>query len=175
MAYRPLPPGKFGRLTVLGLAEKDDRGRSLFECVCDCGKNVFVVKGNLVSGNTKSCGCLQRDQMATQFLKHGATTNREGKFGYWSWTAMIQRCTNPKHLHFSNYGGRGITVCERWLNSFENFLADMGPRPDGLTIERRNNYLGYFKSNCRWATRKEQMANLRSQTKNQKQDDEKKT
>lgn len=81
--------------------------------------------------------------------------------GYWSWISARQRCRNPKIKNFKNYGGRGITVCERW-DSFANFLADMGPCPPGLTLERVNNALGYSPENCKWATRKEQYLNKRS-------------
>ena len=82
-----------------------------------------------------------------------------------SWRSMVKRCTYPKATGFKNWGGRGITVCERWLHSFEAFYADMGPRPEGTTLDRRDNDLGYSPDNCRWATRSEQNANQRPRRK----------
>lgn len=84
-------------------------------------------------------------------------------FGRWIWKAMIQRCTNPNDRRWKDYGGRGITVCQRWRESFEAFYADMGPRPDGLSIDRVNNDRGYSPQNCQWATREQQARNKRGQ------------
>jgi hypothetical protein len=92
-------------------------------------------------------------------MKHGHSTRIKGDSPtYSSWTNMWTRCTNTKRDKYKNYGGRGITVCEHWKN-FENFLADMGERPEGLTLDRKDNELGYFKENCRWATSEEQSLN----------------
>lgn len=87
------------------------------------------------------------------------THGMKGTSTYCSWKHMRRRCSDPKNKDFPNYGGRGITVCERWQNSFKNFLADMGVKPDGFTIERKNNLLGYFPENCKWATKADQNRN----------------
>jgi len=112
---------------------------------------------NLRTGSAKSCGCLMRESRARRARTHGMV----GTPIYYVWDAMIQRCTNPKHPSWANYGGRGITVCERWLK-FENFLAGVGKRPrEGLSIDRKNNDGHYEPGNVRWATRTEQNNNRR--------------
>ena len=142
----------FSKLTVLRAAPTGKRTMSL--CVCECGNTVVVSNNSLKTGNTKSCGCLKRDRPDNWI--HGQV----GSPIYNSWASMIQRCTNPNSPDFKYYGGRGITVCRRWL-TFSNFRSDMHPRPIGLTLERRNNDGNYEPSNCIWATRKEQRQNRR--------------
>lgn len=147
---------KFGRLTVL--AEDESRWR----CVCDCGRKTVVSAGNLRSGNTRSCGCLRTRGHRAIARSLGGGRSPE----YAAWNAMLQRCHNPKNRSFKNYGARGITVCERWRESFDAFLADVGPRPSpDLSLDREHNDCGYEPGNVRWATRFEQRANRRDSQK----------
>ena len=125
-------------------------------CVCDCGTQKVLTGSVLRRGDTRSCGCLNLEKLRAR-ATHGMTQSPV----YRNWATMIQRCTNPKVPNYANYGGRGITVCRRWL-SFENFLADMGTPPSGLLLERRKNDKGYTPKNCYWATRTEQNRNKRN-------------
>lgn len=146
---------KFGRLTAIKFSGYRRRGSQLlrtWECICECdGKKILVTAVDLCSGHVKSCGCLH----------HGHTRNEKRSPTYSSWGAMRQRCLNPRHVAFNRYAGRGITITERW-NKFAAFLEDMGERPVGTTLERKNNDFGYFKENCKWAPRDEQNQNTRS-------------
>lgn len=145
---------RFGRLTALKLTgRKNSSGKLEWECKCDCGEIANVASGQLRSGKTKSCGCLQSDNR----IKHGHTQSNT----YSSWRCMKCRCLNPNHSHFEYYGGRGVTICDRWKNSFKSFLEDMGEAPAGLTLDRIDNSKGYEPGNCRWATPKEQSNNTR--------------
>ena len=141
---------RFGRLVALkNLGRKSAASRAhRWECVCACGVTTVTTSDALRSGETKSCGCLQRErasQMGRATRTHGFTDTST----YHIWNTMVQRCTNPNRADFPRYGGRGITVCERWLK-FDAFLADMGSRPSGQTLDRKDNDQGYGPSNCRW-------------------------
>ena len=142
---------KFGRLTALKYV-----GAYRWECVCECGTIKAVQTGKLKKGETRSCGCLKLDIVHAK-PKHGMWGSRE----YNTWAQMIARCVNPKATNYDEYGGRGIKVCDRWLESFENFLADMGERPEGMTLDRIEVDGNYDPGNCRWATNAEQARNTR--------------
>lgn len=142
---------KYGKLTVIEEAEKVTKALR-YKCKCDCGNFYVVTGGDLRNGHTKSCGCWKKEFKKT----HGMSETSE----YTIWEGIIQRCTNPNSNAYKHYGGRGITVCERWLK-FENFFEDIGKKPKGLTIERKNNELGYFKENCCWDTYLVQTRNQR--------------
>jgi len=152
----------FGRLWVLNREPSDAGGRARWLCVCECGNKVIVRGICLRAGRRQSCGCLQvetqrrnRDQ-----TRHGHARKGGPSPTYITWKSMLQRCNDPNATGYERYGGRGIKVCARWL-VFESFLSDMGERPEGRSLDRRDNEKGYEKSNCRWATRLEQRHNRR--------------
>lgn len=162
-ARSPTPIGeKFSRLTVLGDAPyREGNKNRRVHARCDCGTIRDYVLSEVRLGKTQSCGCLQRS--GEPYKRHGHVTKRRFSPEYYSWASMMTRCTNSNHPKYSDYGGRGIRVCERW-HTFENFLEDMGPRPDGMTLERVLVNEGYEPENCVWATRKRQSNNTRSNT-----------
>lgn len=153
---------RFGRLLILN--EYDIyNGSKRYKCICDCGKSSIVFHSNLKKGNTKSCGCIEKEKWKKIITKHGDYGSPE----YIAWRNMLQRCYYKKNISYYNYGERGITVCDRWKTSYLMFLKDMGRKPDlELTLDRINNNKGYFPENCQWATRSQQNKNRREFTRN---------
>ena len=150
---------RFGRLVVQAYIEK-----SFWHCWCDCGCDAVVKTDALNSGKTRSCGCLIADTMRRRSLRHGHGTRKNRSKAYGRWADMIQRCTNPNHPKYPLYGGRGIRVCERW-REFENFYADMGEPPVGMTLDRIDTDGDYEPGNCRWLDAKGQQNNRRNNQK----------
>ena len=149
----------YGELTITGFAGPDEQGKSTYRCRCNCGNETVTRGTNLKNGQTQSCGCLAKRAASVSNKTHGLSRSPE----YIAWMAMKERCLNSKNKGFPGYGGRGITVCDRWKNSFENFIADMGSRPSARhSLDRIDNDRGYEPGNCRWATPEEQQGNRRT-------------
>ena len=144
---------KYNFLTAIKFDHMDGHGNAYWLFKCDCGNESVAQVNNVKRGAVKSCGCLLKKIHIT----HGMTNT----FEYNAWHHMKQRCINKSNHAYKNYGGRGITICKRWLN-FENFYKDMGKRPRGMSLDRVDNNKGYYKENCRWATVVEQNNNMRS-------------
>jgi hypothetical protein len=150
---------KFGRLTVIGRSPQNGKqGQPRWDCACECGEERTVVGNNLKSGNTNSCGCLDRERATT----HGYS----GTYQYRTWWGIKARCYKESSNNYKNYGGRGIKLYYRWKDDSEAFCEwldrFLGPRPEGHTLDRINNDGDYEPRNLRWADRKTQNSNRRA-------------
>lgn len=158
---RDLEGTAFDHVKVGQFAGMNKWGKSTFICVCVCGKEWICRSNDLLSGRITSCGCKRVERAASLNRTHGKSSSPE----YRSWQHLKERCLTPSNKDFAYYGGRGIQVCKEWADSFDQFLTDMGPRPSlEYSIDRINNDGNYEKSNCRWATKSEQMLNRRKWT-----------
>lgn len=156
---------ELGRLKIVADAEdritKSGRSIRMSVCDCQCGRRVVIASQKIIHGYTKSCGCLRREVLSEGTnVRHGHQRDNRKSPTLACWSTMKQRCLNPKCKKWPIYGGRGIKICPRWM-VFSNFLDDMGERPDGLTLDRKDTNGNYEPSNCRWATPKQQSHNMR--------------
>lgn len=145
---------RFGELLVIRRDVNDQYNNTRWVCKCSCGNTVSIYNQSLVFGRTKSCGCRNNDHKIKHGMSHFPT--------YITWASMIRRCTDPNCSGWKNYGGRGIKIEDPKWFGFESFFKDMGIKPKNLTLDRKNNSKGYYKSNCRWADRKTQSRNNRN-------------
>ena len=152
---------RFNRLTVIGRGANSSQGKAMWICECDCGNIVTVCGCNLRNSHTQSCGCLQCEQTSKASRTHGMTRTRI----YHVWKQMRQRCLNPNHRRFGDWGGRGITICQEWQDSFEAFYDHVSQLPHfdeaRYSLDRKNNDGNYEPGNVRWASPKEQSNNRR--------------
>lgn len=172
-ALQDLTGRRFGRLCVLHRVPRvaGSKQKPQWVCQCDCGVLRIIDGGSLRRGMSTSCGCFQREDMARRRTTHGnrrlaadaapGDDVRTHDATYSTWTSMRSRCRNPNAAGYQNYGGRGITVCPQW-ETFAGFLADMGPRPVGMSLDRIDTNGNYEPGNCRWATHTQQMQNRRT-------------
>lgn len=152
----------FNRLTVVKATVRKTGNKTIYECTCTCGNIVFTDKYKLQSGHTKSCGCFKLDNLSVIKFKHGKSKTPE----YKAWSGMKERCNNATYKGYRYYGGRGIKVCDRWSESFENFFLDMKNKPSSKhSLDRIDVNGNYSPDNCRWATTSQQSANRRDTTK----------
>lgn len=159
--FKDITGQRFGRLVAVSYSHSVRQ--AMWLCRCDCGKEKVISGRSLRTGVTVSCGCYGHEKRKAATTTHGGTLGGKTTGEYRCWLEMKSRCHNPKASHFEYYGGQGVEVCERWRESFEAFLADVGPMPTPKhnTIDRIRNEKGYEPGNVRWATRAEQMRNTR--------------
>lgn len=152
---------RFGKLLIITIAGKCRSGKTLWLGECECGDRRTYRTGNLMAGQATKCRYCQNTTHGHTKRKEIVGTSRT----YRTWDSMRSRCTRTNNIGYKYYGALGVTVCDRWLNSFDNFVLDMGERPEGKTLDRINPFGNYEPGNCRWATPKEQQLNKRK-TKN---------
>jgi len=157
--FTDLSGSQFGAWNVVRLAARK-RGGCVYECHCKCGTIRLIYRSNLISGKTQSCGCEKAARVAQKRITHGHSIRKDKRASkvYNCWSSMLTRCFNPNSHAYNRYGGRGITVCERW-KLFENFLADMGEPSADQSIDRINVNGNYEPNNCRWANNEQQARN----------------
>lgn len=158
---------RYGRLLAEEFVGRNTKGNALWKCTCDCGAEKIAVLAELNRGKVKSCGCLARELSSQRTskiaTKHGNCTKANRSSEYDAWRSMKKRCTNPNYKQWADYGGRGITVCKEWLDSFDAFLRDVGHKPEPhLTLDRIDNNGNYEAGNVRWADRTTQSRNRRN-------------
>lgn len=149
---------KYNNLTAIKFYRRTLQYRLYWLFKCDCGKEKVILVDNVKSGKSKSCGCLWKEKIKGNNTTHGMA----GTKTYCSWANMKYRCLNKNRKRYKDYGGRGIIICDRWLNGFTNFYADMGECPQNKTLDRKDNNGNYKPNNCRWATSKQQHNNKRT-------------
>lgn len=155
---------KFARLTVIERVENSKSGVPRWKCICECGNECIVYASHLKNGNTKSCGCLQKELSAIRCKEQKKTHGKSNTRIYKIWRHMKDRCYNPKNKDYKLYGAEGKTICDEWINSFQNFYdwSMSHGYQEQLEIDRIDWRKGYYPDNCRWVTRKEQNNNNRN-------------